>query len=431
MPPTPKSRKRALSSTEKLRPIDKKPCDQTYKPLKLFSAEEKTTVPVVDDTDMEAKIDQILKTMAEWTPKIDKIQVIKDELEGLRDSFEFQETQLAEACESIAVLNADVPALQMEVKELKRKNEMLEEKMLRQEEYSRRENLVFEGLRESGTKDEDCFGMIHSVLESVGLAKFQLQRCHRLGKYDGKKKRPIIARFVLFQDKISVLKKREELRGKSIIIHDDLPPEISARRARLRPVLRYLKDQGEEAFLVRDKLNYKGVLYTTDTMHTIPYDLTAMCTKITDTHVYFAGEFSPLSNLYPCKISDGNTTYIGVEQFYQKEKYLKHQDDIGAAKIMACVSNRDAMTSSKDLKVTDTWKNKDSLTTMAGILKMKFEQVPEFARIVHNNRDKVFVEATTNPTWGIGLSFFSPQVEDDAAWKGKNQMGKALNDLVK
>ena len=144
-------------------------------------------------------------------------------------------------------------------------------------------------LHESGTKDNDCSDIIHKVLASVGFDQFRLHGCHRLGSYIPNKMQPTIAHFVFFQDKLSVLKKWSELRNKCIIIHDDLPPEVIAKRAQLIPVLRHWKNSGEKTTLVHDKLKYKGTLYSMDNIYTIPFDLSGTGTKITDTHVFFSG----------------------------------------------------------------------------------------------------------------------------------------------
>ena len=427
------SRKRPLSSSEKVKPSDKKACISTCDTVPKF--------PNIEDSEsqnltMEAKVDKLVDSVKALEGVLKTLVTsaaeTKESIEKINSNIKHYETKLSEACETILELKdtvASIPRMQSEILELQKKNQLLEEKLLKQDEYSRRENLIFEGLSESG-KNEDCFDLINNVLKSVGLENIRFQRCHRLGQYKPLKKRAIVARFVFFQDKLAVLKKREDLRDNGIIIHDDLPPEVSARRARLRPILRYLKDNGEEATLIRDKLMYKGEMYTVDTMHSIPYDLTGISTKITDTHVFFSGEFSPLSNLYPCRLDQHGINYIGSEQFYQREKYLNHRDDAGASKLLNCPTNYEAMVQSKALKTTKQWKDNLSLSTMKSILKIKMEQVPAFKDMVTANKGKKFVEATTNSTWGIGLRLWSDDIHHEYKWKGDNKMGEAIESLL-
>ena len=433
------SKKRWLSNSEVTVPIDKKVRSTWVDPIELLGSIGSES----ESAEMEAKLDAILKSITEVKSDIadvkkdvgqlktlePEIQRLNTTLISLQDSINKQEQKFDVAFDEINSLKSTIPDLRMEVSELKKKNENLEEKLLHLDEYSRRENLVLEGIKESGL-DEDCFKSVYSVLEQVGLKKFQFQRCHRLGRYKPGITRAIIVRFVLFQEKMEVVKKRDELRTHKVLIHDDFPPEISAQRAKLRPVLRYLRDKGEEAYLIRDKLKHKDILYGVEEISLIPYDLTSIGTKITDSHVYFAGEFSPLSNLYPCKITHKDKTYIGVEQFYEREKYLNHHDEIGAEKVMNCKTNREAMEAARSLKVTKIWKEKVAYETMAQILKMKFEQVPEFKQMILDNKGKEFIEATTNITWGIGVSIWSKELENKNDWKGENKMGEALKRLA-
>ncbi len=90
----------------------------------------------------------------------------------------------------------------------------MEDKLLRLEEYSRKDNLVFQNIAEAG-RDENCFEATHKIFNEIKLPKFQFQRCHRLGKYVRGNTRPIIAKFT----------------------NDDLPVEIGEKRAVLRPIL--------------------------------------------------------------------------------------------------------------------------------------------------------------------------------------------------
>ncbi len=70
------------------------------------------------------------------------------------------------------------------------------------ETYSRRENLVFEGIEEK--EKENTWGNIVTVMKNYmkldNIQDIKIQRCHRIGKPNqaAKKPRPIIVRFLLW-----------------------------------------------------------------------------------------------------------------------------------------------------------------------------------------------------------------------------------------
>ena len=72
----------------------------------------------------------------------------------------------------------------------------------------------------------------------------------------------------------------------------------------------------------------------------------------------------------------------------------------------------------------------DAEKVMKRIVKLKYDQVPEFKELVDANKGKSFVEATRNPKWGIGLPFTSELIYQEMNWKGQNLMGKIITELA-
>ena len=119
----------------------------------------------------------------------------------------------------------------------------------------------------------------------------------------------------------------------------------------------------------------------------------------TDTHVYFAGDHSPLSNLFPCKIFSDGGSFASSEHMFQylKCKALdKHQV---ARKILLQPSPRDAMSTGKVVRTTREWCETVGSDIMRKVITAKFEQVPEFSKQVTCNTDKIFVEAPHLEMW--------------------------------
>lgn len=441
-------RKRPLSSSEKPVPLDKKyclnlsttSCDSSVSEMASESS------PVHSGGTKNITLEHVMSELAKLNDTQRKIQVevakisqLQNEVTDLnanlmeyRTSLEFCNRQLSDAVEEIAVLRDtanQVDKLKSEITQLKATNAKMETKMLQLEAYSRRENLVFEGIAEQAK--ENCEKLIQDTLTSVGLGNIQFQRCHRLQFQNlppGKPK-PIITRFALFPDKISVLKKREDLRKKGIIVHDDNPPEVARSRALLRPVLNHLQANKEQASFVLDKLKFRNKLYSFENINDIPVDITSIGTKASDSHVFFAGEYSPLSNLHPCRLETEERIFPSSEHLYQYERALALDRNDVAEQVLETTTPRDAMIKGKQIKATDEWTKTEGLNIMKTILQLKFETVPRFRDLVLQHHGKIFVEASRHQIWGIGLPFTARTLEDSKSWNGDNLMGKALGAL--
>lgn len=209
----------------------------------------------------------------------------------------------------------------------------LEEKIVKQESYSRRENLLLHGIPES--KGEDCAELAVEALNQMpihDLSKRTFTRVHRNppGPYTPGRTRPIIIKFHHHQDRQCAWSNRKRLT-------EDFPREIQIRRQKLSRVLALTRTDPsiKSAFMVEDRLVIDGVTYTVDTLHKLPPSIrdkpTTTLTK-DDITVFQSNEF-PLSNLFPCVVKMQKCTYRGVEHYYgiQMAKHAMDQsviDDI-------------------------------------------------------------------------------------------------------
>ena len=134
--------------------------------------------------------------------------------------------------------------------------------------YSRRENLNFFGLDEE--ENEDTKGILETFMQNhLGITNtenIEFQRIHRVGKtrQDGSS-RPIIARFLRFQDRQRVIRAAYKLRNTGYKIMEDFPKEIIERRRPLVPIMKDAKANGKTAFFLKsmpDKLIIDGKVYT-------------------------------------------------------------------------------------------------------------------------------------------------------------------------
>ena len=337
--------------------------------------------------------------------------------------------QLVEACEeidSLKVKASKIDKLESEVKLLKKQNFELQSRMQKQESYSRRENVIIHGF-DVGPEDNPQ-QIVQDLFQKLGVGPFQLLRCHRLNY--GKK--PIIARFVSFQDKLEVLKKRKSLKGSNIFINDDLAPGIAKRQAELLPILKYIKqtDPDAKVNIYQDKLRYNGAVFTNSNIGDLPIDLFKVGTKSNDTHVFFSGEYSVYSNLYPCNLLIDGQLYNSSEQNYQYNKCTALKMPDVAARVLECATPREAMRVGKSVKAPEAWAMGEGEKIMCIGLRAKLNQVHRFKKALEDNSGKLLVEATRDPVWGIVLQIAVKEIGNSKLWTGKNLLGKILSKMI-
>ena len=92
-----------------------------------------------------------------------------------------------------------------------------------------------------------------------------IDRAHRIGRYDYKKKRPIVTQFNYFRDKVYVKQLvQDKSESTPIRVGDQYPKPIQDRRKKLIQLLKQAKDENKRAVLSYDKLYINGKTYTAD-----------------------------------------------------------------------------------------------------------------------------------------------------------------------
>ena len=180
----------------------------------------------------------------------------------------------------------------------------LKGRLIKQEDYSRRENLRFYNIAEEpGETNEECFAKVKEVLDEirVGSDGIRFHAIHRIGKskmhsnnrpsstasLDGAsntevspgsedneshstRPRPVIARFVSRMDAEWVWEKRKRLmesQFSSVFIDKDLSAESAKVRGKLRAAYRKAKEANIERVFIRgNKLFVNSSSYSVDTL---------------------------------------------------------------------------------------------------------------------------------------------------------------------
>ena len=182
----------------------------------------------------------------------------------------------------VALNASDIADLKSDLLGLKFENENLKKQLLYSESYSRRENLKFIGVVEN-TSDStnqnaaNSSDSLHSENTKDVLFKFledelnitdsrkriKFQRVHRLGKpRSSRDPRPIIARFLRYQDREEVMQKaRAKRKGKGYAVFEDIPKELYELRKRQENKLKRARQDGLKAFFSKkfpDRLYING-----------------------------------------------------------------------------------------------------------------------------------------------------------------------------
>lgn len=319
---------------------------------------------------------------------------------------------------------------------LEKQNEELLQRQISIEAYNRRENLLVYGITQEPT--ENCHAKLRKFLkeelkiaEDV-IANIKIQRCHRLNiKLNPQ---PIIVRFLFFPDRMSVWNARFNLKGTSISLSEDFPPEIVARRKVLYPILKAAKNDEKTCSLAGDKLKIDGKIYTVKTLHQLPqeYNPAKLATPEKNGITAFFTKASPLSNFYPCELVIDNCTYHSVEQYYQEKKAIFGKNPEIASLIRSTTDPAKCKNLGGKVLVGDNWLP-FALDEMKRACWIKFSQNPYLKGFLRNTGDSMLVEAGPDKYWGVGLKLNDPNIHNKDSWDchAQNRLGEVLMTIRK
>lgn len=121
---------------------------------------------------------------------------------------------------------------------------------------------MFEGIKES---PDEGWAETEEKVKALLVVKLQLpgdielDRAHRAAKRNGfrpnaDKPRPIVAKFLRFKDRSTVLEKAKKLKGTNIFINEDFTEAVQQKRRDLLPALKAARECGEIAYLRYNRL---------------------------------------------------------------------------------------------------------------------------------------------------------------------------------
>ena len=256
-------------------PEGKKPCNSPRK------------VPNEDDLEKQsnmsdkitAQLETICQTLTSVESGLQKLEKIFERVSGLEKSvsnFGTELSKLSNKAKEIEKIESDVETAvefaNIEIEVLKKKElvsgnkvKELQDKLIYQEVYNRRENLRFFGIPEpiGGTEDEQQ--VVHKFLKELELGiteDIEFQRAHRIGKKKNGETKPVIVRFLRFPEREMMFKRGSEMQEETNVkVYADYPKEISERRKQQWPRMKKAREERKTAIFLKcepDKLFING-----------------------------------------------------------------------------------------------------------------------------------------------------------------------------
>jgi len=384
-----------------------------------------------EETDKTVKTDTERKTV-DSTSSMSREEILTKKLDGLVEAVQFLTTSMHEIKKTLEETRNGMKIMTI-LKELncvKEQNLVLMDRIRRQEDYSRRDNIIVTGMKEE--KDEDCRMVAAKLLkDGFDMDNVELVRAHRLrdgnktNNTGDRKSRKLIIRFRYHSDKEQVMKNKWNLKDKmrGVYIDDDYCDETSRRRASLQPILKEVKKQDSRAHLRGDHIYSNGRLYTQRNLNDLPIDVHGTCTKSEGDATLFARTYSKLSNLYFQPFPLDGVEWHSVEHYVQYHKALVAGEVRTAREIRMTSDPLDAMAVGRRVRPGHNWNTK-------GLEVMRAAQVAKFSipamKVVLANTRPLIAQATRDKYSGIGLTLYDKDAMNTHKWDGQNMVGKTL-----
>ncbi len=284
------------------------------------------------------------------------IQAIEEEIAKIREESREQKVVVDDHSKSLDFMSNEIAQVKSDNKDLKEaldkgnkerkylqsmcerleiERKRTQEEMRKNEDFSKRDCLLFEGLTE--TTGEDCSKVIKDFMkDNLGIStEMKFQRCHRFGKQQESKNRPIIVRFLLFEEMQEVFRNTYKLKKSKFFVRGFYSELTTNRRSALAPLMSHMKrEKGLKCSLINDAIACGSQRFTVQTAKKLEYCQTAV-TKTDGNILAFAGQLSILSNFYECDIEIGGDKFNSVEQLFQCTKAELHNNSSTVKQIMS------------------------------------------------------------------------------------------------
>ena len=365
-----------------------------------------------------------------------KLKPLTDRLTLIEESLKFTTSQLEEKIPTLEKRITDQEekynTVTNEVKDLKKENKKLAEQLLKQEMYSRKNNLKLYGLSCPPEKlEEDIIKKLASI--GISLNQQDIAKVHYLTQSKKGLQKPVLMQLHHWKDKKIIMDKKDSLKSMNVIIQEDYPMAIQERRRKLLPVFFKALELYPELNprFHTDRINLGGVVYTEENIDTIKFpDLLperVFSPVKSGIQAYFS-KYSPLSNFYPTTFKAEDKVFKSAEQYFVYKKAV-HFDDKDTAQ-MVLQTNEPERIKQIGKSVQGFQKSewhRVATEYLYQAMLSKFTQNEALRGFLLSTTGNILIEASpSDKFWGIGLSLKDPNLFDQTKWRGTNMAGKTL-----
>jgi len=198
---------------------------------------------------------------------------LESSMKDMRDSLSSQlgrvETTQREMNREVTKLRTKCDVLQKENTNLQKQLREMMNKFDSLENHSRRNNLLFFGIKREGGRNEnwdDCEEKVLTVIrEGMGIEEtIDIERAHRSGKGEA-----IVVKLLSFKQKNLILKNAKKLKScetyQNVYVREDFSLEVRKKRQGLKEKSRQLYEAGQKPRMKFDKLISQEGVFTFDT----------------------------------------------------------------------------------------------------------------------------------------------------------------------
>ena len=341
---------------------------------------------------------------------------------------------------TIDTLTSRVDYLTNALEFLLTENRRQDDHVLKNETYSRRDNLVFRGFTTANNDNETCVNKVGTILRAMGIQqphKIPFIRCHYLN--DNKQ---IIVRFQLYTDRERILTNRYKLKNTNYYIAEDFSPAVISQRRQLYPVFKAAKSlpkYQKKVTMRDDKLILNGKQYTCQDISSVPAAIhpRKLAERSNDDILVFGGSTSlhhELSNFYNIKkkFVYEHFEYSSSEQALQHKKARLANDHNKQREIMFNLSPFVQKILGRDMQglSKDEWDHQKH-DIMKDILFAKFTHYQDLQKCLLDTGNKKLAEANGRDSFfAIGLPLTHPNALDPTKWASNgNHLGNILMEI--
>lgn len=346
---------------------------------------------------------------------------------------------------AINELRQEMSKLSARCNNLQHENNELKKQINQVDTYTRRDNLVFHGIRETPSEsNSQCILALRKFFRDIlhiGEAdEIVFVRCHRLKGSSYMSTRPIIARFREFCDREKVWSCLSKLpKPSQYHIRENFPDNIAYNRRKILPIFakarQTLNLPKHQITLKGDVLTIEKQQYTVNNIGSLKGELhpKVFSEKCGNNVHLFGGIYSAynvLSNYGKFSFAHDDHVFPSVEHGFVYYKCLEAGNMSAAQRVLEVPEPymvKEIGRGLKRLNVTQWDQKKDAI--MVNLLKSKFKAGSSFADDLLGTGNNTLGEAGLDAVYGTGIPITRKNALNKNEWSGSNKLGTMLMDI--